>query len=608
MVLAHRDWWLFFIRLEFSMRFVRAQSVSGKKSVVKRAAAVAIESLESRQFLSATLWVSTTGNDSAGGTQSAPLRTLKQALAKVSAGDTINLMSGTYQGGVFVEKPNITIESAPGQHAAITSSNADSGPIATIDYDLGANNGKLLNLDISGGSYYAIKTESNYDTGVSSQYGVSGLLIQNSKIHDSGRDVVKITPGSDHVTMIGDEIYNSGRRDPSNAEGVDNVNGSYFTMNDCYVHDIATNGIYVKGGAVGTLIENSKFSNIGLGGILLGQDTDYQWFNHSVDPGLYENINGVVKNNVVMNAKYAGIGIWGAENATVTGNTVINSATAGQGGIFVTGIDHYLPPSYSSAVHQTSRNVTITNNTVSMNSSNPAVDIRSGGLSGSLTMGGNHYASTSGAPTFWYEDKNYYGSLSGGWMSTANDGGSSIVGALNPSSYSGWTAPTSTPTPAPTPAPTPTPTPTPTKVIGTGNGLTGTYFNNMTLTGAAVVTRVDRQVNFNWGWNAPDPRLSADHTSTRWTGHVQAETTGTYTFYTNSDDGVRLWVNGQLVVNNWTSHGVTQNKGTINLVAGQKYTIKMEYFENAGTATAQLLWSGPNVPVQAIPQSQLYSV
>src|SRR5258708_3677699 len=99
---AHHGRWLFFLRLEFSMRFVRAQSVSGKKSVVKRAATVAIESLESRQLMSTTLWVSTTGNDSAGGSQSAPLRSLKQALASANAGDTINLMSGTYQGGVFV--------------------------------------------------------------------------------------------------------------------------------------------------------------------------------------------------------------------------------------------------------------------------------------------------------------------------------------------------------------------------------------------------------------------------------------------------------------------------------------------------------------------------
>ncbi|MDB5292307.1 MAG: glycoside hydrolase, partial [Phycisphaerales bacterium] len=98
------------------------------------------------------------------------------------------------------------------------------------------------------------------------------------------------------------------------------------------------------------------------------------------------------------------------------------------------------------------------------------------------------------------------------------------------------------------------------------------------------------------------------HFSARWTGQVQAETTGTYTFSTRSDDGVRLWVNGQLIVNNWTAHGVTQNSGTISLKAGQKYTIKMEYFQNLGTSTAELLWSGPNVPLQAVPKSQLYNV
>ena len=72
--------------------------------------------------------------------------------------------------------------------------------------------------------------------------------------------------------------------------------------------------------------------------------------------------------------------------------------------------------------------------------------------------------------------------------------------------------------------------------------------------------------------------------------------TGTYTFYTLSDDGVRLWVNGALVVNNWTDHAPTENSGTIALTAGQRYDIRMEYYENGGGAVARLLWSAPASP------------
>src|SRR5262249_802748 len=87
---------------------------------------------------------------------------------------------------------------------------------------------------------------------------------------------------------------------------------------------------------------------------------------------------------------------------------------------------------------------------------------------------------------------------------------------------------------------------------------------------------------------------------------VQAQYSETYTFYTESDDGVRLWVNGQLLVDNWTDHAPTENSGTIALVAGQKYDIKMEFYENGGGAGAHLLWSSASTATQAVPTSQLY--
>jgi fibronectin type 3 domain-containing protein len=142
-------------------------------------------------------------------------------------------------------------------------------------------------------------------------------------------------------------------------------------------------------------------------------------------------------------------------------------------------------------------------------------------------------------------------------------------------------------------------------VVGTGTGLTGQYFNDQSLTNL-VLTRTDATVNFNWGGGSPDPSVPADHFSARWTGQVEAQVSETYTFYTESDDGVRLWVNGQLLIDNWTDHSPTENSATIALVAGQKYDIKMEYYEDGGGATAQLLWSSASSAKQAVPTSQLY--
>ena len=99
-----------------------------------------------------------------------------------------------------------------------------------------------------------------------------------------------------------------------------------------------------------------------------------------------------------------------------------------------------------------------------------------------------------------------------------------------------------------------------------GSG-TGTRFATL------VVTRVDPTVNFTWGTAAPAAGVTADNFSVRWTGRVQAPVTGTYRFSTVSDDGIRLWVNGQLVINNWTDHAPTTNtSAAISLTAGVRYT------------------------------------
>ncbi|TRX40503.1 PA14 domain-containing protein [Flavobacterium restrictum] len=145
-------------------------------------------------------------------------------------------------------------------------------------------------------------------------------------------------------------------------------------------------------------------------------------------------------------------------------------------------------------------------------------------------------------------------------------------------------------------------------VIGTNNGtgLKAEYFNNMTLTGTPVLTRTDATINNDWVNGSPDPLVNADNFSVRWSGQVQPLYSETYTFTTRSDDGIRLWVNGTQVINNWTDHSVATNTGTIALVAGVKYAIVLEYYENAGQAVAQLSWNSTSQALQIIPQSQMY--
>lgn len=142
---------------------------------------------------------------------------------------------------------------------------------------------------------------------------------------------------------------------------------------------------------------------------------------------------------------------------------------------------------------------------------------------------------------------------------------------------------------------------------GTGTGLKGEYFPNTELKAPVALTRTDAAVNFTWATNSPLPTFAPDKFSIRWSGKVEAPVTGTYTFVTRSDDGVRLWVNQKLIINNWSEHGADWDQSVpVTLTAGQKYDIQLEYFENKGNALIQLYWSYPNQAEQVIPQIRLY--
>lgn len=137
-------------------------------------------------------------------------------------------------------------------------------------------------------------------------------------------------------------------------------------------------------------------------------------------------------------------------------------------------------------------------------------------------------------------------------------------------------------------------------------GLQGDYYDNSNLTNFKLA-RIDTTVGFNWGNSAPATGVGQDTFSVRWTGRVEPLYSQTYTFYTSSDDGIRLWVNGQQIINNWTDHGTTENSGTIALEANRLYDVVLEYYENAGGAVAQLSWSSASQAKQIIPSNRLYT-
>ena len=140
-----------------------------------------------------------------------------------------------------------------------------------------------------------------------------------------------------------------------------------------------------------------------------------------------------------------------------------------------------------------------------------------------------------------------------------------------------------------------------------GDGLKGEYYTNVSLSGTPLI-RYDKNIDFDFAFASPLTGIDIDNFSIRWTGKVQAPVTGSYTFTSYSDDGIRVWVNGVKLIDNWTGHGGIYDDGiSINLVAGQKYDIKIEYYEGNGYGQLQMYWAYPGTTRTLIPQSNLFS-
>jgi beta-glucosidase len=128
------------------------------------------------------------------------------------------------------------------------------------------------------------------------------------------------------------------------------------------------------------------------------------------------------------------------------------------------------------------------------------------------------------------------------------------------------------------------------KVEGTEkSGLKGEYYDNMDLSGKPVLTRIDSMVNFNYGTGSPAPGLPIDHFSIRWKGKVIPPDT-VHHIGTSSDDGVRLYLDGKLVIDNWTDHAETPDRAEVILLPGKEYEVEIQYYEDAQGACAKLTW------------------
>ena len=126
------------------------------------------------------------------------------------------------------------------------------------------------------------------------------------------------------------------------------------------------------------------------------------------------------------------------------------------------------------------------------------------------------------------------------------------------------------------------------------SGLTATFYAGQDFSGPPLLTRTDAAINFDWDYRSPAPGIPQENFCVRWTGVLRAPQTGTYTFEITTDDGMRVWLGGKQLFNEWRPQSPTAFSRTITLVAGEVYPLRVDYYQLSYQAQAQLRWRLPD--------------
>ncbi len=489
-----------------------------------------------------------------------PSRTLtrpSQAAAIAVDGDLIEIDAGLYSGDVCSwYANNLTIRAVGGRaHVDAAGRNAQGKAIWVI---AGANT-TVENIELSG-----CRVPDRNGAGIR-QEG-PGLTVRNSYFHDNEMGILTSSHSTSDILLESCEFAYNGFGDGySHNIYVNRVRS--FTMRSSYSHH-SNNGHLVKSRAYKNVLEYNRIT--GEGGLeVYNVDLPNGGESYLIGNLIQQSPNSANRGMVTYAAEG---GINPVQQFYAVNNTFVNDATSG---IFVN--------VYGAPTARVQNNLFVGPGTTVNGSAQAPTNVVSSSP-GFANKAGYDYRLTSGSPAI--NAGSDPGSLgpTRQYVHPRSSEARPVVGALDAGAYEFGTG--SIPAPS-------------------GTGLTGLYYDNKDFT-ALRVTRTDPTVNFSWGSGAPAAGMGADTFSARWTGSIQAPFSGTYTFHTVSDDGIRLWVNGQLVVNNWSLHAPTENSGSIVLTAGQKAPLKLEYFEHTGGATAQLLWSGPGISKQVVPQIRLF--
>jgi hypothetical protein len=360
-----------------------------------------------------TYYVDAAGSDSnTGTTLASAFKTIGKAVSVVNPGDIVEVNAGTYTESVMITRPGsssawITMRAYNGGRAILKSTGA--GPTVYFYHDdcdesvIGTGSGNtdcrafywvLQGLEIQG-------SPSGGGDGNTVKIDTPKVKLIGNKLCCAAADVVKIVRTANDAEVLDNEIWQNASivTPSSNAQGVDIVGADRVRVAGNYVHDVPDIGIYAKGNARNTVFENNRLVNIGIGAnghaLMLGQSTDTD----RLADGTYETYDGIIRNNVVMNATWACVATSSSQNVHIYNNSCYNTGTAVHGSILL---------SNESEVGQAGSNIEIRNNIIYGSATHPVIKIDDNAMTDYTTLHIDHnlYYVTGGNPTFTW---NTYG-------------------------------------------------------------------------------------------------------------------------------------------------------------------------------------------------------
>ncbi|MHB1565592.1 MAG: right-handed parallel beta-helix repeat-containing protein [Acidiferrobacter sp.] len=344
-------------------------------------------------------YVSTTGSDGNNGlSPQTAFQTIQHAIEAVAPGDTIELMGGTYAGGITIDHPGtatawITMEPYQGQQVMID------GRHAMDDVVFDNSTGAPAYWIVTG---FTIANAQQYTV----QIAVPDVKLVNNDIYGAHNDLVRLVSTAHNVVIWGNQVHNNNAAGGTNAQGIDIVGSQNVLVAHNNVYNVAAIGMYCKGNAGNITFEDNTLNNIYSRGIMLGESTDDQY---RLPGKSYESYNSIIKNNVITNAQSACLAESSSYNAEIYSNSCYNTAIDRKGAILL---------SNESMVGQASTHVYVKDNIVENFSARPMVLIASHAMTDYATLHIDHnmYFDTDGA-TFEWNGRGLYGAILGIWQS-----------------------------------------------------------------------------------------------------------------------------------------------------------------------------------------------